>query len=100
MARSFNTRWAEHGKAIERQNWQHSGISQHHQHYPESFRIENFEPIQTMQNKNKRKLGYDLRVREAMEIRRHKSGPGSGLNEDTGAYIKTEMWDPVLSSIT
>ena len=99
-ARSFNTRWAEHGKAIEKQQWQHSGISQHHQHCPERFSLDNFETLQTMQGKNKRKLGYDLRIREAMEIRRHGSGPGKGLNEDMGAYIKTDMWDPVLSSIT
>jgi len=47
-------------------------------------------------NKNKKKLIYDLKVREALEIRRHNSGPGSGLNEDFGAYVKTTMWDPVF----
>ena len=47
-------------------------------------------------NKNKKKLIYDLKVREALEIRRHNSGPGSGLNEDLGAYVKTSMWDPVF----
>ena len=99
-ARAFNTRWDEHGKAINRQQWQHSGISQHHQHCPQNFSVDNFEPIQTMQGKHKRKLGYDLRVREAMEIRRHGSGPGKGLNEDMGAYIKTDMWDPILASVT
>ena len=53
-----------------------------------------------MQGKNKRWLGYNLKIREAMEIRRHNSGPGKGLNEDMGAYIRTDMWDPVLNEIT
>ena len=52
-----------------------------------------------MQCKQERRLGYDLSIREAMEIRRHNSGPGRGLNEDMGAYIKTDIWDPVLNTI-
>ena len=53
------------------------------------------------ENKNRKKeLMYDLRVREAIEIRKHNSGPGRGLNEDHGAYFKTDMWDPVLGGMT
>ena len=52
-----------------------------------------------MQSKNKKRLAYDLRVREAMEIRRHDCGPGKGLNEDMGAYVKTDLWDPVLRTL-
>ena len=62
----------------------------------------NFEPIYTAQGKNKQrqKLMYDLRVREAFEIRKHDCGPGKGLNEDHGAYLRTDMWDPVLGGMT
>ena len=49
--------------------------------------------------KKERKQAYDTKIREALEIRRHGCGPGKGLNEDMGAYIRTDMWDPVLSSI-
>ena len=52
-----------------------------------------------MQDKNKARLSYNLKIREALEIRRHKSGPGSGLNEDMGAFVKTDIWDPVLNKI-
>ena len=52
-----------------------------------------------MQGKHKKKLGYDLRIREALEIKRLGSGPGKGLNEDHGAYLKTDIWDTVLNSI-
>ena len=52
-----------------------------------------------MQGKNKKLLGYNMRIREALEIRRHNCGPGKGLNEDMGAYVKTDIWDPVLQTI-
>ena len=97
--RSYEKRWAEHGKAVEKQQWNHSGISQHHQNCTHEFNKDNFTPIHNMQGKNKKYLGYNMRIREAMEIRRHDSGPGRGLNEDMGAYIRTDIWDPVLNSI-
>ena len=99
-ARWYEKRWAEHQKAVENKQWSHSGISQHHEHCTLKPEIENFESIQNMQGKRKNKLAYDMRVREALEIRRHGCGPGRGLNEDMGAYIKTDIWDPVLNSIT
>ena len=52
-----------------------------------------------MQGKHKRSLNYNLRIREALEIRRHHSGPGKGLNEDMVAYVRTDIWDPVLNTI-
>ena len=50
----------------------------------------------TKTNKNKSRLTYDLKVREALEIKRRGCGPGLGLNEDFGAYVKTSMWNPVF----
>ena len=97
--RSFETRWKEHGRAVTRNDSKYSGISQHLQHCPESFNLENFGVIHTMQDKKKNRLDYNLRMREAFEIRRHDSGPGKGLNEDNGAYLKTDMWDPILKSL-
>ena len=40
-----------------------------------------------------------MRMREAFEIRCHDTGPGKGLNEDNGAYLKTDIWDPVLKAL-
>ena len=54
------------------------------------------EVVKTMSNKNKKRLTYDLKIREALEIRRHNSGPGKGLNEDYGAYVRTTQWNPVF----
>ena len=52
-----------------------------------------------MQGKQKRRLAYDIKIREALAIRQHNSGPGKGLNEDMGSYIRTDIWDPVLNHI-
>ena len=97
--RCCETRWKEHGRAITKEQWDHSGISQHYRECQEPFNTENFEVIHTMQDKKKGRLNYNLRMREAFEIRRHDSGPGRGLNEDNGAYLKTDLWDPVLRSL-
>ena len=97
--RSYQARWKEHGKAVEKEHWRYSGISQHLHHCSEPYNEENFEPLHIMQDKKKRRLGYNLRMREAFEIRRHDTGPGKGLNEDNGAYLKTDIWDPVLKSL-
>ena len=98
-SRSYNTRWEEHKKAIQNEQWQHSGISQHHQHCSHQFDRQNFDVVTNLQDKHKNRLTYNLRIREAMEIRRHNSGPGKGLNEDMGAYVKTDIWDPVLNTL-
>ena len=97
--RACNLRWKEHAGAIRRENWGHSGISQHHQHCQLEFDVSNASVITTMQGKSKKKLNYDLKIREALEIRRHKCGPGKGLNEDMGSYVKTDIWDPVLHTL-
>ena len=68
-------------------NWHHSGICQHKQSCTEPV---NWEPEVVAS------LTYDLKVCEALVIRRHNCGPGTGLNEDFGAYVKTSMWNPVF----
>ena len=71
--------------------------------YPNTIRnvINHWTPpvITTMQGKNKNQLAYNLKIREALEIRKNESGPGKGLNEDMGAYVKTDIWDPVLRTM-
>ena len=98
-SRSFKTRWEEHHRASVKEQWSHSGITQHLEHCSQNFEKDNFEVVQTMQGKKKKRLIYDLKIRESMEIRRHGCGPGRGLNEDMGSYIKTDIWDPVLNTI-
>ena len=98
-SRACDARWKEHANAIRTENWSHSGISQHHQTCEQIFDPSNVDIISTMQCKSKKKLIYDLKIREALEIRRNKCGPGRGLNEDMGAYVKTDIWDPALHTM-
>jgi hypothetical protein len=37
-----------------------------------------------------------LDIRKAMEIRLHKTGPGSGFNLDFRNRVKTRLWDPLF----
>ena len=39
------------------------------------------------------------KVREALEIRRLKTGPGRGLNQDMGDYVRTNHWDDLFEAI-
>ena len=57
------------------------------------------EVLANMSGKNKKQLAYNLKIREALEIRRHNCGPGHGLNEDLGAYIRTQQWGPVFNTM-
>ena len=97
--RSCEIRWKEHERAISKEQWHHSGITQHYEDCTHNFNKDNFEVIHNMQDKKKGRLAYNLKVKEAFEIRRHDCGPGKGLNEDNGAYLKTDIWDPVLNSL-
>ena len=94
-ARSFEIRDKEHRKAAEQQKWSHSGLTQHMQNCDTP--IDKPEILCFTENKNKLKLKYDLRVKEALFIQRHKSGPGKGMNEDYGSYVKTQAWTPVFN---
>ena len=76
--------------------WAHLGISAHKEHCKEPVDWENPTVLATISGKNKKRVAYDAKVREALEIRRHTCGPGSGLNEDMGAYVKTSQWNPVF----
>ena len=85
--------------AAEKGNWPHSGISQHKEQCHEAVDWENPTVLATMSGKNKKRLAYDLKIREALEIKRQNCGPGSGLNEDFGAYVKTSQWNAVLHAV-
>ena len=94
--RAIDRRCLEHKTAAEKCNWPHSGISQHKESCNEPVDWEDPKVLKTMSGKSKKSLAYNLKVREALEIKRQNSGPGQGLNEDFGAYVKTTQWNPVF----
>ena len=50
-------------------------------------------------DKNQQRLKHHLRVEEALWIQRLNCGPGKGLNEDYGSYVKTDAWKLVFSTM-
>ena len=97
--RTIENRAHEHKTAAEKNKWQHSGITQHKETCDQPVDWDNPTVLATYQSKNKKRLVYDLKIREALEIKRHNCGPGHGLNEDYGAYVKTTQWNPVFHSM-
>lgn len=96
-ARKFSTRVKEHRKAVEHKKWSHSGITAHKEACDLPVDWENPQILATMAHKNKKVLKYNLRLREALQIQKNDCGPGRGLNEDWGAYLKTRAWVPVFN---
>ena len=90
------TQGKEHAKAANNGNWHHLCICQHKESC--SHPVDG-EPKVITTYKNKKKLTYDVKVREAFEIRCRNCGPGHGLNEDLGAYVRTLMWNPVFQQM-
>ena len=43
---------------------------------------------------------FQRSVRESLEIQRQRTPPEQGLNKDTGRYVKTNDWLPLLRKIT
>ena len=96
-ARSFRIRHEEHMNPARNGRWHHSGLTQHMEKC--DGEIEGPIILCTMNAKTKAKLKRDLRIREALEIQRHYCGPGQGMNEDWGSYVKTTQWGPVFSGM-
>ena len=46
-----------------------------------------------------KKLDYDQKEWEALKIKKENCGPGKGMNEDWGSYVKTDAWNPVFNTM-
>ena len=96
--RSIDLRAAEHKKAAENGRWSHSGLTQHKEQCSEPIDWTP-EVLSRVSDKNPQRLKHHLRVEEALWIRRLGCGPGKGLNEDYGSYVRTDAWAPVFNSM-
>ena len=97
-ARNFKTRHAEHMRAAETSKWSHSGLTQHMEKCQGP--IEGPEILCTIDSKNKAALKRELRIKEALYIRRFNCGPYKGMNLDMGSYISTTQWAPVFNGMS
>ena len=92
--RSFRIRDAEHKRAADTQRWAHSGLTQHMERCKAP--IEGPDILYTMDNRKKNPK-YELRLMEALYIRRFNCGPNNGMNEDMGSYVTHNQWQPVFN---
>ena len=87
----IRTRKEVHKGYVAREKWEESGAASHSRLCKE---VE-WEKIETLKVERHR---FDRKVREALEIQLHKSGPeNGGMNKDWGDYVKTKFWLPYLS---
>ena len=90
----FRIRDSEHKKAADTQRWSHSGLTQHMERC--KAEIEGPDILYTNDNRNKNPK-YQLRIMEALYIRRFNCGPNKGMNEDMGSYVTHNQWQPVFN---
>ena len=98
--RSIDIRAAKHKRAVDTGKWSLSGLAQHRQecHAPIDWTPEVLSCVNTKGMKPQQ-LSHHLKVEEALWIRRLNCGPGRGLNEDYGSYVRTDAWKPILKEL-
>ena len=92
--RSFRIQDSEHRKAAAAERWSHSGLTQHMELCKAN--IEGPTILYTSDDRQKN-VKQDLRIMEALHIRRLNCGPGKGMKEDMGLYVTTNQWQPVFN---
>ena len=96
-ARNFKIRHDDHMRAAANQNWSHSGLTEHMKDC--SGPIDGPNILETSSGKNKRSEKYDLRIKEALYIRRFNTGPWRGMNKDMGSHVTTSQWATVFGGM-
>ena len=95
---SFRARMAQHKNDVTSSKTDEhiSGISKHARNCPNNvINWEKPEILATFNDKNKAALQKNLLLRENIEIRRHQTSTGNGLN-DPQLCIRSNAWDPIL----
>ena len=98
---SFKTHMSQHASDVTSTKLDEniSGISKHARHCT-TGNINWSEPkiIATYNDRTKSALQKNLLVRESLEIRRHGTTTGKGLN-DPQLCVKSNAWDPILKKL-
>ena len=98
---SFRTRMGQHLDDVtsSKPEANISGISKHARNCPDGvINWEEPEIVATYSDKSKKSLQKNLLIRESLEIRRHKTSHGQGLN-DPQLCVRSNAWNPILQKI-
>ena len=90
-----DTRKTEHAKAIFTGDVKNDALAAHSSVCDCTDRLEETQMLAV------EPVWYRRKVREALEIRRLKTGPNDehGINKDNGDYVTTNTWDPLFNQI-
>ena len=88
-----STRIGQHEKDVFHGRWSMSGAAEHAKLCDQGFKFESAKTLRIERRYMERK------VREAVEIRRHRRSGTTVVNRDSGSYLKTNQWDVLLARI-
>ena len=93
--KKVSTRNTEHEKSVFEGDYENDAIAEHSQTCPCTIKWENTKTLAV------EPIWFRRKVRESLEIRRLKTGPGNtkGLNRDNGDYVTTDTWIPLLDKV-
>ena len=93
--KKVRTRLEEHQRDIRNEKWTSTGCSEHASHCTGTFDWNGNATIAVQSNYRLRK------IREALEIRRHKTGPDQvmGLNRDSGNICYSNSWNALFQKL-
>ena len=84
------TRINEHEQDVFKGHWEKSGITEHAKDCNQSFLWQDASTLNIETNYRRRK------IREAIEIRKHRRSHQLVTNRDNGTIMKTSQWDTLL----
>ena len=83
---------AEHQGYIRRKEWSLSGIASHKESCKTGkVNFDNPEILAKIEAKSKKQADFKLDYMESLMIKLHRTGPGSGFNEDEGRRVRTKQ---------
>ena len=88
----IRNRTRQHQDCVEKSNVAQSALAFHRKSCPAPI---DWDQVKTLKVEPRR---FERKVREALEIQRHRCGPkNGGMNLDDGQYVKTLFWTPLFA---
>ena len=88
----IRNRTLQHQDCVEKNNITQSALAFHRKSCQAPI---DWDEVITLKDESRR---FERKVREALEIQRHRCGPkNGGMNLDDGQYVKTLFWTPLFT---
>ena len=87
------TRITEHERDVFHGRWSNSGATEHAESCMQNFKWNETATLKIESNYRRRK------IRESLEIRRHRRSQETEVNRDQGKILKSQQWDVLMGKI-